>query len=157
MQGGVIVPSEFSWLKIRQPITAALFENDVAKRLASDFYVAIRRALPNGIDYKYKNVLNYFVMPYPGRLTFGDKPEPVLRYIDLANPIVEKSTLKVEPSPKQSVFLSYGGPDEPIAESLRFDLQRRGVDTWWFPSDAEWGARIYTLWPQEYPMTPSII
>ena len=43
----------------------------------------------------------------------------------------------------QSVFLSYGGPDEEKAEALRTDLAKKGVNTWWFPSDAQWGEKIY--------------
>ncbi len=43
----------------------------------------------------------------------------------------------------QSVFLSYGRPDQTFAERLRSDLQGNGVKTWYFPKDAIPGKRIH--------------
>jgi hypothetical protein len=43
----------------------------------------------------------------------------------------------------QSVFLSYGGPDHDFAERLRNELTENGVKTWFFPTDAEFGARLH--------------
>jgi hypothetical protein len=42
----------------------------------------------------------------------------------------------------QSVFLSYGGPDTEVAESIRDSLRSEGVKTWFFPDDALPGRRI---------------
>ncbi|MEN0062159.1 MAG: toll/interleukin-1 receptor domain-containing protein [Myxococcota bacterium] len=41
----------------------------------------------------------------------------------------------------QSVFLSFGTPDQAFAERLRADLTENGVKTWFYPEDAEPGRR----------------
>lgn len=41
----------------------------------------------------------------------------------------------------QSVFLSYGGPDETFADRLRQTLTTNGVKTWYYPRDAVPGSR----------------
>lgn len=43
----------------------------------------------------------------------------------------------------QSVFISYGRPDEQFATRLRGELSKNGVRTWFFPEDAEPGARLH--------------
>lgn len=42
----------------------------------------------------------------------------------------------------QSVFLSYGQPDENVAARLRNELTENGVKTWYFPEDAVPGSRL---------------
>ncbi len=143
LQGGQIVPAEESWLELHQPLDAAAFENNLARRLLGDFLVAIRRALPIELLDSYSQLLNYFIMPYPGRISFGGKPIPTLRNIKVFQPFFDKQEAKPVINKKQSVFLSYGGPDTEIAEALRTDLEKNGIDTWWFPSNAQWGERLH--------------
>ena len=42
-----------------------------------------------------------------------------------------------------SVFLSYGGPDEPFARKLFLALQERGVEVFFFPESATPGQRLH--------------
>lgn len=44
----------------------------------------------------------------------------------------------------QSVFLSYGGPDQALADRLRAALSANGVKTWYYPVDATPGEAILT-------------
>lgn len=43
----------------------------------------------------------------------------------------------------QTVFLSYGGPDEQFAKKLRNVLKQNGVVTWFFPDDSIPGKRLH--------------
>jgi uncharacterized protein YjbI with pentapeptide repeats len=45
----------------------------------------------------------------------------------------------------RSVFISYGGPDAPFARRLRDALQRNGVRTFFFDTDALPGTRLHTV------------
>jgi TIR domain len=45
----------------------------------------------------------------------------------------------------QSVFISYGGPDQRFAERLHDELERRGVTAFLFSRDAEPGAKLHTV------------
>ncbi len=45
----------------------------------------------------------------------------------------------------QSVFISYGGPDEDFAEKLRDALKANGVNTFFFPDDAIPGQRLHRV------------
>lgn len=44
---------------------------------------------------------------------------------------------------RQSVFISYGGPDEEFARGLNEHLQDAGVDTFFFPDKASPGQRLH--------------
>ena len=143
LREGHIVPSERSWLNLHQPVSAVMYEYDVAKRLLGDFFVAIKRSLPFELATAYSILLNYFTMPYPGRISFGGKPYPTLRKVQTIQPQISDNRKVEMAKKKQSVFLSYGGPDTAIAEALRNDLEASGIDTWWFPSNAQWGEKIH--------------
>jgi hypothetical protein len=43
----------------------------------------------------------------------------------------------------QSVFVSYGGPDEEFATRLVHELTKKGVKTWFFPRDALPGEKLH--------------
>lgn len=45
----------------------------------------------------------------------------------------------------ETVFLSYGGPDEPVVQQLNQALQERGVTTWFFPNDALPGQKLHRV------------
>jgi hypothetical protein len=45
----------------------------------------------------------------------------------------------------KSVFISYGGPDEPFAHALHMELQRRGVRTFFFPVHAPPGQKLHKM------------
>ena len=143
LRDGQVVPTEHSWLRLHQPLDAAMYENDLGRRLLSDFFVSIRRALPLELANSYTHLLNYFIMPHPGRIAFGGKPIPVLRKIETEQPFLRKQQSHAMDNKKKTVFLSYGGPDTEVAEALRADLEKEGVDTWWFPSNAQWGERLH--------------
>lgn len=107
LQEGQIVPSADSWLSLQQPLDASAFENDLARRLIGDFWVAIRRALPVDLVDSYRSVLNFFIMPHPGRISFGGKPIPTLREVRIVQPLDNRHKPKPVIKKKQSVFLSY--------------------------------------------------
>lgn len=44
---------------------------------------------------------------------------------------------------KQSVFVSYGGPDEAVAARIVHALKKKGVRTWFFPEDAVAGEKLH--------------
>lgn len=142
-KGGHFVRTEDSWLERHEPIGAELFENDIARRLLEDFMHATRRGLPMAFSQHYGRLLNYFVMPCKGRVAFGSVPVPTIRHLLIRQPARELSMEDHANIETQSVFLSYGGPDERVAMALRADLAQRGVDTWWFPENAQWGERIH--------------
>ena len=140
---GVFVPTEKSWLDRNQPLNAEAFENDLRKRLLLDYREAIRRALPRDLANEYDTLLSYFIIPWSGRVAFGGLPVPTIRHIQVKQPSNESPRPESMEPESQSVFLSYGGPDERIAEALRAELTKNGIDTWWFPSDAQWGEKIH--------------
>ncbi len=142
LREGMIVKGSRSWLNLHQPLNCAMYENDLARRLLVDFYVAVKRAMPAEYSALYSELLNYFIMPVSGRVAFGGKPIPTLRKMQSTAPTLSKKT-KAMVKNKKTVFLSYGGPDTNIAESLRNDLEQSGIDTWWFPSNAQWGQKIH--------------
>jgi hypothetical protein len=86
---------------------ASAFENDLARRLIGDFWVAIRRALPVDLVDSYRSVLNFFIMPHPGRISFGGRPIPTLREVRIVQPLDNRHKPKPVIKKKQSVFLSY--------------------------------------------------
>ncbi len=46
-----------------------------------------------------------------------------------------------------TVFISYGGPDEDLARKVRDSLERCGVRTWFFPEDAIPGDKLHrAMW-----------
>jgi hypothetical protein len=45
----------------------------------------------------------------------------------------------------KTVFISYGGPDESAAEKINSALKSKGVKTWFFPDDAEPGAKLHRV------------
>jgi len=143
LRNGQVVPTEESWLKGHRPLNAAAYENDLARRLMLDNLEAIHRALPQDLAKAYTTLLNYFIMPFPGRVAFGGMPVPTLRRVQTSRPSYESPRPEPVNIKRQSIFLSYGGPDEEIAEALRNDLAKLGVNTWWFPADAQWGAKIH--------------
>ena len=142
LREGIIVKGSRSWMKLNQPLNCAMYENDLARRLLDDFFIAVKRSMPTEHSTSYSRLLNYFIMPVSGRVAFGGKPIPTLQKIQSAMPkFNEKSKAMIKK--KKTVFLSYGGPDVGIAESLRNDLEKSGIDTWWFPSNAQWGEKIH--------------
>ena len=44
-----------------------------------------------------------------------------------------------------SAFISYGGPDEAVAESINQALKARGVTTWFFKDDAKAGVKLHNV------------
>src|SRR5262245_32306522 len=52
------------------------------------------------------------------------------------------------PNPYRSAFLSYGGPDKPIANSIYRALRRRGIDCFFFPESAVPGVRLHRTMSQ---------
>ncbi|ENM3756970.1 toll/interleukin-1 receptor domain-containing protein [Vibrio cholerae] len=48
----------------------------------------------------------------------------------------------------QKVFISYGGPDADFARMLKSDLNRNGVQTWFFEDDAEFGQKLHQMMRQ---------
>ncbi|WP_168991587.1 toll/interleukin-1 receptor domain-containing protein [Paraburkholderia sp. UYCP14C] len=48
----------------------------------------------------------------------------------------------------QSLFISYGGPDEGIATEINAFLKARGVKTWFFPDDALPGQKLHRMMHQ---------
>ncbi len=137
------VPTEKSWLRYNHPIKVDDFENDLGKRLLLDCLEAIRRGIPSELSIEYRRLLSYFIMPFPGRVAFGGHPLPTIRHIAVKQPMYEDLKHRSKLPRSQSVFLSYGGPDEILAMALRTTLTENGVDTWWFPEDAQWGEKIH--------------
>lgn len=45
----------------------------------------------------------------------------------------------------ESVFISYGGPDEGIASKINTYLKRKGISTWFFPIDAIPGSKLHRV------------
>jgi len=45
----------------------------------------------------------------------------------------------------KTVFISYGGPDEAVAEKINKALKSKGVKTWFFPDDADPGAKLHRV------------
>ena len=45
----------------------------------------------------------------------------------------------------KTVFISYGGPDEGTAEKINSALKSKGVKTWFFPDDADPGAKLHRV------------
>ena len=43
-----------------------------------------------------------------------------------------------------STFISYGGPDEEFAKKLNSDLTKYGVNTFFFPLDANFGEKLHS-------------
>ncbi len=48
-------------------------------------------------------------------------------------------------SEHQTVFISYGNPDESFAQRLVAELESRGVHTWFFPRDAVPGQKLHSV------------
>ncbi|MCJ0884305.1 toll/interleukin-1 receptor domain-containing protein [Vibrio sp. CCB-PB317] len=48
----------------------------------------------------------------------------------------------------QKVFISYGSPDADFARNLKSDLNRNGVQTWFFEDDAEFGQKLHQMMRQ---------
>jgi hypothetical protein len=44
-----------------------------------------------------------------------------------------------------SVFISYGGPDETMAERINTTLRGKGVKTWFFPEDSTPGEKLHRV------------
>jgi hypothetical protein len=55
-----------------------------------------------------------------------------------------KAGFRVDPS-FQSVFISYGRPDEPVAAEIARRLAAAGVQTWFYPKDVPFGAQHYRI------------
>ncbi len=45
----------------------------------------------------------------------------------------------------KSLFISYGGPDEELARKINESIKSRGVETWFFPVDAQPGDKLHRL------------
>ena len=142
LKDGIVVPSENSWLKDHRSIDAKGYENDLARRLLQDFLIGLKRILPLELAQEYAVLLNYFVMPFPGRITYGGSPVPTVSKLKIVQPFRQEQKV-TETKMRKSVFLSYGGPDAAIAERLRSDLVDNKIDTWWFPENAQWGEKLH--------------
>jgi hypothetical protein len=140
LKEGLVVPKEYSWLKDHRPLDAKGFETDLCQRLMLDNLMALKRILPPSLSSQYSIINNFFIMPFPGRVAFKHTLVPTVRSIPKYLKAFDISNLL--DTNYQSVFLSYGAPDTEIAESLRQDLDREGVKTWWFPKNAQWGERL---------------
>lgn len=53
--------------------------------------------------------------------------------------------IEVEEKMYQSVFISYGGPDEKIVTKINQDLKSHGIKTWFFPDDAKPGDKLHRM------------
>jgi hypothetical protein len=53
--------------------------------------------------------------------------------------------IEVEEKMYQSVFISYGGPDEQIVAKINQDLKSYGIKTWFFPDDAKPGEKLHRM------------
>lgn len=51
--------------------------------------------------------------------------------------------MTARPTRYKSVFISYGGADEPLARSLYEQFIRSGVKTFFFPESAKYGQRLH--------------
>ncbi len=49
----------------------------------------------------------------------------------------------------KTLFISYGGPDEPIVREINSALVRKGVKTWFFPNDAVPGQKLHRVMHDE--------
>jgi hypothetical protein len=81
--------------------------------------------------------------------TLCDSPEAIRAAFE-ASAVVQISDSKTRavlaslPRAKpSSVFISYGGPDERIADRINTALESRGVKTWFFPEDATPGEKLH--------------
>lgn len=64
---------------------------------------------------------------------------------DAADELIAWATRHKHARAFQSVFISYGGPDESFARSLKRKLQANGVDTFLFSADASPGDRLHRV------------
>lgn len=66
--------------------------------------------------------------------------------IHVLNPGVFSELQKEEMrNPMDTVFISYGGPDQEFASRINYALKSRGVSTWFFPEDAVPGAKLHRV------------
>ncbi len=106
----------------------------------------VQHAAPSTVD--WRSIIQSVKTPRPilhRFLTATGMPDVFATYmIDCA--------LSIDPEERfsmlQSTFISYGGDDEEFAEQLRNDLHKNGVDTWFFPDDAEYGTRLHRVMRQ---------
>src|SRR5436305_1431458 len=73
----------------------------------------------------------------------GDIPEVFLREAGLTDPFITYArSLAQNPIEYYTCFISYSSKDEPFAERLYTDLQRKSVRCWFAPEDMKTGDKI---------------
>ncbi len=76
-------------------------------------------------------------------------PEHAILRIHVLNPVTFDQLKGVLPAwahgKWETVFISYGGPDEATASRINDALNARGVETWFFPDDAIPGDKLHRV------------
>ncbi len=122
--------------------TVAKLMNKWFEELKGSIYIKIDTVLDplsqaidtNQMSYAPRTILytNKMIVP----------PDVVFEIFSQENSLIE---IVDENKMHKTVFISYGGPDESAAEKTNSSLKSKGVKTWFFPDDADPGAKLHRV------------
>lgn len=122
--------------------TIAKFMNNWFDELKGGVYIKVDNAIDpkshpidsNQMSYAPRTVLYTNKMIVPADIVFE-----IFGQENLLIEIVDESKMH------KTVFISYGGSDEAAAATINKTLKSKGVKTWFFPDDAEPGAKLHRV------------